>query len=100
VPCGVQTLGAGCAVYAASTVLASGLGASVPTAGFSLIIAVIGAALIFGGSLLAAWLSKNAHENFARFCFLGRNCNAILDNAQFWSNIKIPTRSKKEEVTN
>jgi len=55
---GVQTLGAACAVYSASVVLAVGLGASVPTLGLSVIIGVIGAALIFGGSLLAAWLGR------------------------------------------
>jgi hypothetical protein len=94
---GVQTLGAAGAVYYASVTLAAGLGASVTTGGLSLIIGVIGAALMFAGSLLAVWLSKNFNEKFAQFCFLGNN-HKDGPTEQLWTEIDMPSFSIKDEV--
>ncbi|MCP4747996.1 MAG: hypothetical protein GY874_17940 [Desulfobacteraceae bacterium] len=95
---GVQTLGAACSAYSAAAVIA-GLGAAPETFGIAAIIGVIGAVLISAGGVVATWLQDSAHEEFAKFSFLGNKKHADR-REPIWSSLELPTTNAMKESDN
>ena len=75
---GLAAAGAAMTAIGGGLVLAQAIGYGSAAGGpIGALIGAIGAGLIIAGNLLAAWLKDNQHEQFARFCFLGKQYDTI-----------------------
>jgi hypothetical protein len=93
---GIAAAGAALTVIGGGITLAATLTSSAATAAVlgpvGLVVTVVGTVLIFAGNIIAAVLTPNAFEQFARYCFLGDD-NDINTTVQLdWAENPLPTK--------
>lgn len=75
---GIAAAGAAITAIGGGLVLAEAVGIGAAAGGpIGAVIGAVGAGMIIGGNLLAAWLKDKPHEQFARFSFLGKQYDTI-----------------------
>jgi hypothetical protein len=75
---GIAAAGAAMTAVGGGLILAEAIGGGTAVGGpFGAAIGAVGAGLIIGGNLLAVWLKDRPHEQFARFCFLGKQYDTV-----------------------
>ena len=80
---GIAAAGAAMTAVGGGLMLAEAIGGGTAVGGpFGAAIGAVGAGLIIGGNLLAVWLKDRPHEQFARFCFLGKQYGTIANQAR------------------
>ena len=77
---GIAAAGAAMTAVGGGLMLAEAIGGGTAVGGpFGAAIGAVGAGLIIGGNLLAVWLKDRQHEQFARFCFLGKQYETVAN---------------------
>lgn len=77
---GIAAAGAAMTAVGGGLVLAEAVGVGAAAGGpYGMAIGVVGAFLIIAGNLMAAWLKDRPHEQFARFCFLGKQYDTVAN---------------------